>query len=402
MSKFQAPTGYRFKPTDEVLIRYYLVPKVEGKPLPSEHIFETGELYGKESPDIEVTFGQGKEWYKQFASYDENFDDTLYFFTKLTKKWENGSRISRSAGRGTWTGDKGEQIYKDQSYKVRKRYFSYTDNAAKSKGRKRKMTTLTSDGNSVTWNMYEYSILRGEQMLDHAIVKIRRIRSTNGGSTSSPSSTSSKQYYANTDYHTGAGGAGLQHFQGSSISSGNVVPASEDNYLQHKPFTSSTKLLDAAGFPDFSFSWFLQDAVPQPQQKIYSYGDSLYNKHLWLPSAYRHKTVVPPYGDYFYNKPLSPSVYQDKTVVPPLFTDDQKEENNLDLSADLLQAAVAADDSRAIGGDNAASDGNQECTNDTLMINSEVEAVQPEKESGMISYEELDDDLEYILETGLF
>ncbi|XP_026420745.1 NAC domain-containing protein 48-like [Papaver somniferum] len=125
MKELQAPIGYRFKPSDEVIIKHYLIPKIEGKPL------------------------QGKEWYKQFPSYDENSDDSLYFFTKLTRKWDNGSRISRTAGDGTWTANNaGRPIYADLSYTVKYRTYSFTDNAVTD--HKRKKETLTSDGNTVT------------------------------------------------------------------------------------------------------------------------------------------------------------------------------------------------------------------------------------------------------------
>ncbi|XP_026398272.1 NAC domain-containing protein 68-like [Papaver somniferum] len=335
MTELQAPIGYRFKPSDEVIIQYYLIPKIEGKPLPSKHIYETGEIYGKESHDLENTFQQGKEWYKQFASYDENSDDSLYFFTKLTKKWDNGSRISRTAGDGTWTANNaGRPIYTDVSYTVKYRTYSFTDNSVT--GHKRKKETVASDGNTFTWNMDEYSILKGEQKLDYAIVKIRRKRSNNGGSTSSSSkqaSSSSKkvkscnyevindalacqdgfevhntategQHYANTSYHpTLDNVAGFQYCQNSSISFGNVVPSPEYNHLQYQPYASpsTTKSSNNTGLPGFwlnncvfneqaaAFQGFssksvLQDDVLETQQQPQAWGDPM-NKNI--PNYYQ-------------------------------------------------------------------------------------------------------------------
>ncbi|WRX12483.1 NAC domain - like 10 [Theobroma cacao] len=43
-------------------------------------------------------------------------DEDLYFFTKLKKKSQNGSRINRSVGTGTWMGeDSGKPIYSQLS-----------------------------------------------------------------------------------------------------------------------------------------------------------------------------------------------------------------------------------------------------------------------------------------------
>ncbi|RZC66093.1 hypothetical protein C5167_009777 [Papaver somniferum] len=116
--QLRAPAGFRFKPSDEVIIKHLLIPKIEGKPLPCDHIYETTELYGKEAQALEKTFHQGKEWYKRRASYDENLDDSLYFFIRLTKKWDKYRLINRIAGGGTWTEDnKVKVIYTDSTYK---------------------------------------------------------------------------------------------------------------------------------------------------------------------------------------------------------------------------------------------------------------------------------------------
>ncbi|XP_026420269.1 NAC domain-containing protein 67-like [Papaver somniferum] len=352
MSTKFAPPGYRFNPSDEVIIKHYLIPKIESKPLPSDHIYETTEIYGEAPQDLEETFQEGKKYYRRYAYYDENCDSSLYFFTKLKKRWENGSRISRTAGGGTWTGDNGgKEIYGYPPYKVEKRKLSLTDNAVK--GQKRKYLTLTSDG-YVTWNMEEYSVEKDDKISDYAIVKITRKKNNNKFSKSSASQTASScsNYEVNNSELVGNDDFEVHDAVPE-------VPALEDNQLpvhgQAEPEMNDAQFQDwfmnntCILFEDEGPVPVIQDAVlPTDQtQQLQSSGDPV---DCGVPNL-----------DFFFD------------------------------SDSLLSAVgpVGAGSFGAIGGDNtAAPDHNQEGTKNILGTISS-EAAQPQNESWVISDEEL-------------
>ncbi|GFZ11482.1 hypothetical protein Acr_22g0008800 [Actinidia rufa] len=95
------PYGFTFSPEDHELI-YILYRKVNGNNLPvDEDLIEERDLFGKEEP-WEI-FGRGPE-------------KTRYFFVKLKKKGKsaNGSNFVRTVGKGTWKGQDGQILIKDQ------------------------------------------------------------------------------------------------------------------------------------------------------------------------------------------------------------------------------------------------------------------------------------------------
>ncbi|KAM0932307.1 putative transcription factor NAM family [Dioscorea sansibarensis] len=86
-AELNLPPGFHFHPTDEELVLHYLCRKVTYQCLPVPIITEV-DLYKYdpwELPD-KVLFGQ-REW---------------YFFTPRDRKYPNGSRPNRAAGRGYW------------------------------------------------------------------------------------------------------------------------------------------------------------------------------------------------------------------------------------------------------------------------------------------------------------
>ncbi|KAM0941105.1 putative transcription factor NAM family [Dioscorea sansibarensis] len=86
-AELNLPPGFRFHPTDEELVLHYLCRKVAYQCLPVPIIAEV-DLYKYdpwELPD-KALFGQ-REW---------------YFFTPRDRKYPNGSRPNRAAGRGYW------------------------------------------------------------------------------------------------------------------------------------------------------------------------------------------------------------------------------------------------------------------------------------------------------------
>ncbi|KAI6669365.1 hypothetical protein NL676_004250 [Syzygium grande] len=81
------PPGFRFHPTDEELIVYYLENKLTSRPLPASVIAEI-DLYKYNPWELpkKAFFGEG-EW---------------YFFSPRNRKYPNGGRPNRAAGSGYW------------------------------------------------------------------------------------------------------------------------------------------------------------------------------------------------------------------------------------------------------------------------------------------------------------
>ncbi|RCV37418.1 hypothetical protein SEVIR_8G062700v4 [Setaria viridis] len=83
----QLPPGFRFHPTDDELVNYYLLRKCGGLPLAAPVIAEV-DLYKFDPWNLpEKAMGGEKEW---------------YFFSPRDRKYPNGSRPNRAAGAGYW------------------------------------------------------------------------------------------------------------------------------------------------------------------------------------------------------------------------------------------------------------------------------------------------------------
>ncbi|KAG0529078.1 hypothetical protein BDA96_05G067400 [Sorghum bicolor] len=83
----QLPPGFRFHPTDDELVMYYLLRKCGGLPLAAPVIAEV-DLYKFDPWQLpEKAYGGEKEW---------------YFFSPRDRKYPNGSRPNRAAGTGYW------------------------------------------------------------------------------------------------------------------------------------------------------------------------------------------------------------------------------------------------------------------------------------------------------------
>ncbi|KAG6498041.1 hypothetical protein ZIOFF_045949 [Zingiber officinale] len=86
-AELNLPPGFRFHPTDEELVVDYLVRKATGQRLQVPIIAEI-DLYKFDPWDLpEMALFGTKEW---------------YFFTPRDRKYQNGSRPNRAAGRGYW------------------------------------------------------------------------------------------------------------------------------------------------------------------------------------------------------------------------------------------------------------------------------------------------------------
>ncbi|KAH9317409.1 hypothetical protein KI387_019178, partial [Taxus chinensis] len=89
MGQVSLPPGFRFHPTDEELVNYYLKRKVRGRPIQVDAITEI-DLYKYEPLDL-----PGK-------SCLQSKDLQWYFFSPRDKKYPNGSRKNRATEAGYW------------------------------------------------------------------------------------------------------------------------------------------------------------------------------------------------------------------------------------------------------------------------------------------------------------
>ncbi|KAK6233658.1 hypothetical protein QUC31_006071 [Theobroma cacao] len=113
--------GFGFGPSDRSLM-CYLFSKVTSKSMLhfDQDQIKDFDLYGEKEP---------WEIWDLYGGCNRQSGEDLYFFTKLKKKSQNGSRINRSVGMGTWMGeDSGKPIYSQLSavqplgFKKRLRY----------------------------------------------------------------------------------------------------------------------------------------------------------------------------------------------------------------------------------------------------------------------------------------
>jgi hypothetical protein len=86
-AELNLPPGFRFHPTDEELVAHYLCARAAGRAPPVPIIAEL-DLYRFDPWDLpeRALFGR-REW---------------YFFTPRGRKYPNGSRPNRAAGKGYW------------------------------------------------------------------------------------------------------------------------------------------------------------------------------------------------------------------------------------------------------------------------------------------------------------
>ncbi|KAL6145678.1 hypothetical protein ACLB2K_056363 [Fragaria x ananassa] len=82
------PPGYRFNPTDQELILYYLKPKILNQPLPRNRIHERN-IYQFHPRKLSEKFKKIRE-------------DGWYFFSTRKRKYQNGRRPNRKADDGYW------------------------------------------------------------------------------------------------------------------------------------------------------------------------------------------------------------------------------------------------------------------------------------------------------------
>ncbi|CAN8270075.1 unnamed protein product [Cochlearia groenlandica] len=129
--------GFRFHPTDEELVSYYLKRKVLNKPVRFDAIGEV-DIYKHEPWDLAV--------FSRLKTRDQEW----YFFSALDKKYGNGARMNRATNKGYWkaTG-KDREIRRDIQLLGMKKTLVFHSGRAP-------------DGLRTNWVMHEYRLVEYE------------------------------------------------------------------------------------------------------------------------------------------------------------------------------------------------------------------------------------------------
>ncbi|KAL9258453.1 NAC domain-containing protein [Drosera capensis] len=129
--------GFRFHPTDEELVSYYLRRKVTGKPFRFDAI-----------ADIDIY--KTEPWILPGHSKLKTRDLEWYFFSNLDKKYGNGSRTNRATEEGYW-----KTTGKDRKVYHRGRVVGMKKTLVYHRGRAPR-------GERTNWVMHEYRSIDGE------------------------------------------------------------------------------------------------------------------------------------------------------------------------------------------------------------------------------------------------
>ncbi|GMG99838.1 hypothetical protein Nepgr_001678 [Nepenthes gracilis] len=129
-SELQLPPGFRFHPTDEELVTYYLCRKCAKQSVAAPIIAEV-DLYKFDPWQLpEIALYGEKEW---------------YFFSPRDRKYPNGSRPNRAAGTGYWKATGADKpIGKPKPLGIKKALVFYAGKAPK--------------GVKTNWIMHEYRL----------------------------------------------------------------------------------------------------------------------------------------------------------------------------------------------------------------------------------------------------
>ncbi|KAK1395030.1 hypothetical protein POM88_014086 [Heracleum sosnowskyi] len=146
--------GFCFKPSDEILVGYYVREKVEGRRLCCNHYVAEFKIYDDNLMPWEIVKDDDHHWITSSSNDSSNkIKKTIYVFTELCKK---KTRVTRRSGRGTWTGQNTRVVENVAGDKIgyKKLFTFYRDTDDKLKKKKKII-----DEDHGHWIMHEFSLL---------------------------------------------------------------------------------------------------------------------------------------------------------------------------------------------------------------------------------------------------
>ncbi|XXG68249.1 hypothetical protein AAC387_Pa06g1379 [Persea americana] len=171
------PPGYRFNPSDNLLIDDILEPMTEGKPT----------QYRKAVKNVENFYSFCPFELDGAKDILESKENSLYLFVRRNRMSTNGKKVSRAAKDGSWRArDKSEEITTKTGTKAKRRIYMYT-------------LKHKSEECGVKWIMEEYVLDRGENFEDYALCKLRVARSGKRKQGEEPSTSGKRKKRAKKD-----------------------------------------------------------------------------------------------------------------------------------------------------------------------------------------------------------
>ena len=176
----ELPHGYRFRPDDEELVRFYLYPRITNPKL-----FTTIHTPIR---DTHIFGDQAKEPWQIWESFPKRHGEDLFFFTQLIKKGRNFVR-KISCGPGTW-----HQEFKDPPFNVSidpdckvsviRRLFTYQNPKSDQNG---------------SWFMFEYSLPSLSEQIVLCRLRKKEVHSTETVQTTTTATTKKRKRDADSE-----------------------------------------------------------------------------------------------------------------------------------------------------------------------------------------------------------
>ncbi|XP_024028412.1 protein ATAF2-like [Morus notabilis] len=142
--EYEIPIGYRFCPTDEELITYYLLTRILNHSLPSNDYVKEVDIYKHTPDELQEKYGTRREV-------------EMYFLTKRTPISATATRPSRTVAKGGY-------------WRASTQKKPVNDSNGKTIGYKTLFNYFLAKGNMSTWLMYEYIPQSGSAKVDEFVL----------------------------------------------------------------------------------------------------------------------------------------------------------------------------------------------------------------------------------------